>query len=740
MTFVNSDRKQAVIQLLEKLKKSASLINSEYKLMLETAYYLASSEKDEEYNLGLSIICHVAEAKPKDTFIHQLLFDCIIESRVFLYHEMYKKIDDRYKESIGHGTLDNFSESFYTLSTGTILTRDQKSLFEDFQKFKRLVVSAPTSFGKSRIVSEIVIHGSYNNIAIVLPTIALLNETYLSFRRNTLIRERYNLINTITQEFGQKNNIFILTPEKMDLLLDLHPQLKIDFFTMDEIYKIQDDEERKHVFTHCLYRLSKMSRDFYLIGPYFQSFSKNFLIKTNAVFRKYSAEIVQKDTIDISHLESQDEFVISQHIFKKLKDNDRNLIKITKKIDGQTLVYLGRKDTVETRARRLAEKQEGVNLKSDLIDYIKSTIDEDWSLVHCLTKGIAFHHSAIPKYIQTEIVDAFNNGTIEILVCTSTLTEGVNTSAKNIVIYDNTKGIKPLTGFDVKNIKGRAGRFLSHFIGRVITLEPLSLEEEKGTIEFSYYDNDNLSAEEIIQVDKNDLNKDNLEKRNETEQTLKGLNIPLELIRKNKFIPIYNQYSLINYLRSNSEVMKKLLFSSQYPKKEQLDKILELCHLHLFNEKDQNDRNFHIGNLSRLTKFYIYHAPSIKELIKTQNGERIDTRVRNAFSLISRYFEFALPKYFSAFENLFNYVYLERFGTSEVISLKALITMLEFGSVEKHEIVLKEAGVPVGIINKLSSGLKDCDNIDKVKAKLALNPYLTGNLSNYEKIILAKYV
>ncbi|MGD6831004.1 DEAD/DEAH box helicase [Sutcliffiella halmapala] len=740
MTFINGERVEMSKELLKKLKENDPLSNNEYKFLLETAYYLFSSNKDEVYNLGLSIICHVAEAKPQDAFIHQLLFDCIIESRVFLYHEMYKKIDTKYKENIEHSLIDNFSESFYTLKTGTILTRDQMRLFKDFQKNRRLVVSAPTSFGKSRIVSEIIIHNSYNNIAIVLPTIALLNETYLNFRKIPAIRDRYRLINTLTQEFNENGNIFILTPEKMDLLLDQHPKLKVDFFTMDEIYKIQDDEERKHVFTHCLYRLSKMAIDFYLIGPYFQKFSNKFLERTNAKFNRYSAEIVQKDTIDISNLEYQSEYVISKNKFKKLKDNDRNLINITNKIDGQTLVYLGRKDTVETRARKLAEKRDVVNKKSDLIDYIKTTIDEDWSLVNCLRKGIAFHHSAIPKYIQSEIVDAFNNGIIDILVCTSTLTEGVNTSAKNIVIYSNSKGTNMLSGFDVKNIKGRAGRFLSHFIGRVIALEPISKEEEKGTIEFSYYDNENLSAEEIIQVDKTDLSKGNLDKRNETERNLDSWKIPLELIRKNKFIPIHFQYSLINFLRNNTSYLDNLLFSSHYPKKEQLNTIMDLCYSHLFNESDRNNRSFSIGNLKRLTNFYVYNNPSIKEIIKTQNGEKTDTKVRLAFSLISRYFEFALPKYFSAFEVLFNHVYFENHNTKDAISLKALITKLEFGSTEKHEIALKEAGVPVGIIKKISSGLEDCDNIDKIKAKLILNPNLTGNLSDYEKAILSKYV
>lgn len=65
---------------------------------------------------------------------------------------------------------------------------------------------------------------------------------------------------------------------------------------------------------------------------------------------------------------------------------------------------------------------------------------------------------------------------------------------------------------------------------------------------------------------------------------------------------------------------------------------------------------------------------------------------------------------------------------------------MEFASNEKHEIALKEAGVPTGIISKISSELVDCDNITKIKVKIALDPSVTSSLSNYEKLILNKYV
>jgi len=63
------------------------------------------------------------------------------------------------------------------------------------------------------------------------------------------------------------------------------------------------------------------------------------------------------------------------------------------------------------------------------------------------------------------------------LVSTTTITEGVNTSAKNLIITNNKKGTKSLKKFDAKNIAGRAGRFLKYYSGRVIVLQNKFLDD-----------------------------------------------------------------------------------------------------------------------------------------------------------------------------------------------------------------------------------------------------------------------
>ena len=71
-----------------------------------------------------------------------------------------------------------------------------------------------------------------------------------------------------------------------------------------------------------------------------------------------------------------------------------------------------------------------------------------WSFVSVLEKGFGMHHGKLPKYIQKEVLDLFNRGVFDLLFCTSTIVEGVNTDAKNMVVLNHTKGSVPLTTFD----------------------------------------------------------------------------------------------------------------------------------------------------------------------------------------------------------------------------------------------------------------------------------------------------
>lgn len=258
-----------------------------------------------------------------------------------------------------------------------------------------------------------------------------------------------------------------------------------------------------------------------------------------------------------------------------------------------------------------------------------------------------------------------------------------------------------------------------------------------------YYDKDELSSEEIIQIDKEDLNDKNLETRNNLEELLHKNKIPFSLIKQNKYIPIYKQIALINFLRSKPIYLQLVYFKGNRPEKQQLDEIFNLTREYLFNDRDLNDKSFIYWELSRLLKYYIYHNPSIKQIITEQKySATIDAKIRSAFKLITHYFEFAFPRYFRAFENIYNFVYNEYNNNIQNggISLKYIITLLEFGFVKENEIALKEAGLPNDIIKKVSGKFSDCNSLEQVRIKYKLNPNIINNLTLFEQNIFKKYI
>jgi len=84
------------------------------------------------------------------------------------------------------------------------------------------------------------------------------------------------------------------------------------------------------------------------------------------------------------------------------------------------------------------------------------------SLMSCMEKGVAFHHSQLRKEVKEYVEESFRNGKIKYLFSTTTLAYGVNFPAKTVVLYDLSFGSR--TGStDVPvhtylQMAGRAGR------------------------------------------------------------------------------------------------------------------------------------------------------------------------------------------------------------------------------------------------------------------------------------------
>jgi len=740
----------SIRETLARVKSKSDVSISEIEGLLIETYRLLDSNEADAYNLCIAVICHVADRNYSDPMIHQLLHDNISKSRIFLYDRLLESRNLDYEPE--RSTHDNLLQAFYTSkTTGATLTKPQKQVFDAFQKHRRLIVSAPTSFGKTRIIQEIIKHNNYKNIGLIMPTVSLLSEQYKEIKNSI---EGYTVSKSSKIKIKENEKyILILTPERMTAFRDENPNFRFDFFVMDEIYKVDYklDDDRFRIFSDILISLAVTGSDFYLIGPYISDFSARFRELFRAEILKFDVEIVQKDFYNFDHIKNRGVQNVEGSPIRIVDDKLRNLVRLTSNpnIDGKFLVYRYQKQYVESTAENFAKEREIENYNCDLINYLSNTVSPEWSLINCVKRGVAFHHGAMPRHIQDLIVEEFNDSSesgIGYLFCTTSLTEGINTSAKNVVLFDQKIGAGSAIGtLDRRNIEGRAGRFMRHFVGRVFHFESYTSNDNECIVEIESLDSISPSPETIIQFEDSILSLEGAKQKSEIKARLEQMGLPYDLIKNNKYVNVEGQIRLLNYLSDFNEAMK-FSFNTPLPNIDVARLIFSTIYDHLFSKNDIG-RNFNDEQgksvLLQLTNYYLYKQPSFSELLThptiTKGRKKIDSRIRYVFDIISKYFEFIWPRYLMAFQKIYNYS-VARNGLPP-IALELMIAQLEYGTTINHEILLRDCGIPAEAIRKISKFFANCESTEDIQnTKRRRFSEIAKRLDPIEVKILNRYV
>lgn len=185
---------------------------------------------------------------------------------------------------VAPGTLDTAESLRVELSRpiglddGIVFHDLQNQVYRMLVDGESVILSAPTSFGKSLVIDGVIASGRYANIVIVVPTIALIDETR---RRMQSFRETYRIITHQSQQTG-KRNVFVLTQERV-LDFKLPP---VDFFVIDEFYKLgmEQDPDRASLLNLAFYELRKTAKAFYLLGPSIHAVTESVQANVQARF------------------------------------------------------------------------------------------------------------------------------------------------------------------------------------------------------------------------------------------------------------------------------------------------------------------------------------------------------------------------------------------------------------------------------------------------------------------------
>lgn len=660
--------------------------------------------------------------------------------------------------------------SFLNESTLTInnqmLHKYQKEVIDKFDTNynNRYVLSAPTSFGKTFTVYEIIKKMRYANILLVFPTISLLSENFLKLQNDEFFSS-YN-IHTLSEvsieEMGEKN-IYIYTPERYLSFLDNNKKY-FDFVFVDEIYKIDNDfiidndipeeNERDTAYRLSLEFACRNSKDLLLVGPYIQfktiqseenSFN-NFTLRNSFDILEYNdVEIVSKYMAQVRG----NKFKIGNDEYRLDKGTSSLREKVAQtivKLSENTLIYCARKQDVERFAKFLLtdasynslcrEKESDSGIYSIFLDHIGKTFGEDWILYRVLAKRIGIHHAGIPKYIQNEIIKLFNMGELFCLFSTTTITEGVNTTAKNIIITAVKKGTKDLKQFDAKNIAGRAGRFYSHYSGNVIDLTRKFegiIESRQDEIEHKNYDKSRDKTDVDLEVTLDEfLTNSDRNRKIEINKAKLNSGLPEFIFQSYKTISPLDKiliYERIKQMTSTElrriEQLKQVLNSNNGTEIhwEGFQTVVNICCKFVSNSDLKNLMETKVGkkNFSLIViqlSGFLQNGflGTVDYYVKEQQDSK-DKAINKTAKLVYTIFKYYLVKYLGVFDLIYRFHYSKIYNRNfdDVGGIQILLKKLEYSALTVKGRKLSDYGVPFEIIRYYEGdrGTKNFDQYEK---------------------------
>lgn len=332
---------------------------------------------------------------------------------------------------------------------GITLHREQVSALNTLLSGKNLILSAPTSFGKSLLIDALIASGRYKRLAIVLPTIALLDE----FRRRLASRfsEQYTIVMYHSEIAPTGNVIFLGTQERLINRKDLG---RLDIAIVDEFYKLDPNrqDDRSMTLNAAVYQLLRRANQFFFLGPNIEGVRFSSDSRWRFEFLKTRFSTVAVDTFDLANVDDKDGR-LEEEAFEEQ--------------NWPALIFVSSPDRANSLADQLSGREQLIGEGAGIATWFDENFGKGWALSRSLAAGIGIHHGRIPRALASQFVRMFNSGELPILICTSTLIEGVNTAAKSVLIYDKTINKQDYDFFTFSNIRGRAGRLGQHYVGSV---------------------------------------------------------------------------------------------------------------------------------------------------------------------------------------------------------------------------------------------------------------------------------
>lgn len=431
--------------------------------------------------------------------------------------------------------LATLNQTNYRVAIGRkkfILTKFQMDIWDSMDTDKLIGISAPTSAGKSFVILLKLLEKLKKvnfNIIYIVPTLSLLNQVIEDFNKYIKEFEITNCkISSTYEESDGNNNIFVLTQEKaIGIFSEKNNKFQKDtILIVDEIQNIEritsDTDERSKILYDTLNELSYKAniKQIILSGPRINNIDKTafaifgqksksittdsspVLNLTYSIFKLDNKHYKLKqycslhsnpiviDIVNTNNIYGYGQTLYTDKFLEYIDSILRNLS------NDQNIIFAPTASTARKIACSISTSNKIPEKLEELIDYYKETVNNNYALCKTIAKGVTYHHGRLPHHVRRTLEKAMQKNWITNIVCTTTLLQGINLPAKNIIIRNPNLYIKKgkgttveLSNYEMANLRGRAGRLLKDFIGRTFVLDEASFIVTDGYEENNLFDN-----------------------------------------------------------------------------------------------------------------------------------------------------------------------------------------------------------------------------------------------------------
>lgn len=658
------------------------------------------------------------------------------KSNTYLADDLYNLDLTMYSEN------ENFSSIIYNafaqsnVDEKISLHPEQIKIISQIENHDATIISAPTSCGKTFCIFEYIVKHKPQNVVLIVPTLALIDEYFKKIIKLYKDKfEEYKIHTGIdenkTYNFSQKN-IFILTHDRVVQEESYEKLEKIDFLVIDEVYKLKTDKnDRVLVLNMAYYYLSQKANKYVLLAPFIDDVDGKEELEKQPSFYKTNYSPVVNEVIPCEIDNENDRFRKCEEIlYNNINDADKTLIYFptVRSLYQYVNEVLIHKPIWSSPPKHIAT----------FLKWAKEEIHEDWCVVKALERGYLIHNGQIPLGVRVFQLDRYGDMDLyNRMLCTSTLLEGVNTTAKNIIIIKPSNGTnkegESFTAFDFYNLVGRTGRLRKNYVGNAYYIK-------------SPYDPDFLKSDATIKIqfeitDESkdiDIQKGEIDKHKDVNDFLETLGIDIDTYKecigtKARFETVKNLY--FNYCNYKKLLLQSLVKIMQYPKTTSKFEIVNVVYSIIYGKENRyksslitkliDQRRLKVKDI--ITETLNYSSQSVDEII----SEII--RLKNSIIEHTFYNQSTIIKFFMQIDQIENEL-INIFNKKILESIEIL-----YFSNEKQEKMLLELGIYEYDIPKIIRIIGN-NFEDAFELKSILTKNLNNILNNTSITFLSKYI